>query len=661
MTMVRVGLRAFAALLVLSAFFPGAGFAAEADSPEVLLDPIEPTESKNTINQITQVDIERKTAKNLWEALSGVAGVYQAGTGGRGESFVQIRGANRYQIGLYIDDVPVATTYRGEYDLNRVMTFDLESVEVSKGYSSPLLGGNNLGGVINLRTAKPQKAFEANFKYTNFFDRDVEDQGRLVGLSLGTLQEKFYLKGSVMQDEQDFFTLSSDFSPGRDENGGKRENSYYRDRRVNLMAGWTPTETVDIQFGYSKQDSKKEQPFDASAAGFDRFWKWPDYNSERVYLKGTADVTDKLQVSGVVYYDWHKDTVYDYTTTDMGRLRASGSGSYDDYASGGRMEAAYAFNDSNRLAVSGAYRQISHKGYDMNGNTYVETLGDHYKEAYWDFGAEYAWKPVKPLTIMFGGTYTWVESKLNEYKDTSVKTLDREEMGRNIWNGQVGAFYEFIDHHELFATFATKSRMPTLRERYTTTDLPNPNLDPEHALHYELGYRGVYEDWLKVTTSVYYSDISDMIAQVGNRTARNRRFVNIDEVQTYGWEFTTEAIVNEYVTGGLTYSWMQWNTVDNPAKLQNLPESMATVYAVVTPVKGLSITPQVNYMDTFYDDSSGHSQSSFLTADFKLGYEITDSFSVEAGARNIFDKNYEYSYCYPEPGRNFFAGINAKF
>ncbi len=659
--MACTGLRAVAVLLMAAVCFPGDGSAAEGDSPQVLLDPIELTESKNTINHITQVDIERKTAKNLWEALSGVAGVYQAVSGGRGESFVQIRGANRYQIGLFVDDVPVATTYRGEYDFNRIMTFDLESVEVSKGYNSPLLGSNNLGGVINLRTAKPKKKFEASFKYTNFFDRDVEDQGRLIGLSLGSLQEKFYLKGSVMQDEQDFFTLSEDFSPGRDENGGKRENSYYRDRRVNLMAGWTPTEAVDIQFGYSKQDSKKDQPFDASAAGYNRYWKWPDYNSERVYLKGTADLTDKFQISGVAYYDWHKDKMYDYANPEMTRLNTSGSGTYDDYASGGRMEAAYSFTDSNRLALSGAYRLISHKGYDMNGNTRVETLGDHFKEAYWDFGAEYAWKPLNRLTFMFGGAYTWVESKLNEYKNVSVGSLDRGELGRNLWNGQVGAFYEFVDKHELFATFATKSRMPTLRERYTTTDLPNPGLDPEHALHYELGYRGVYNDWLKVTSSVYYSDISDMIAQTGSRADRNRQFVNINEAQTYGWEFSTEALINEYVSGGFTYSWMQWKTIDGPEKLQNLPENMATLFAVITPLQGLSITAQLNYMDKFYDDSAGHKQSAFVTADLKMGYEISENFAIEAGARNIFDKNYEYSFCYPEPGRNFFAGITAKF
>jgi iron complex outermembrane receptor protein len=203
--------------------------------------------------------------------------------------------------------------------------------------------------------------------------------------------------------------------------------------------------------------------------------------------------------------------------------------------------------------------------------------------------------------------------------------------------------------------------MPTLRERYTTTDLPNPNLDPEHALHYELGYRGVFQDWLKINTSLYFSDISDMISQVGSRQQRNRQFVNIDEVQTFGWELGAEAAYNKYISGGLTYSWMQWRTINNTAKLQNLPENMGTLYLVGTPFEGFTITPQLNMSGAFYDSSDNHKQSAFVTADLKIGYKVTENLSFEAGARNIFDKNYAYSYCYPEPGRNFFAGVTVKF
>ena len=88
--------------------------------------------SKDTIDHITQVDIERKTARNLWEALRGVEGVNLQTSAGRNEGTISIRGSNRYQVGLYIDDIPVATAYRNEWDANNILTYGLESAFIDQ-------------------------------------------------------------------------------------------------------------------------------------------------------------------------------------------------------------------------------------------------------------------------------------------------------------------------------------------------------------------------------------------------------------------------------------------------------------------------------------------------------------------------------------------------
>ena len=140
-----------------------------AEPGTVRLDPLEITRSKDTIDHITQAEIERKTATNLYEALGGVQGVYQTPTSNRNEGAISIRGSSRFQVGLFIDDIPVATAYRNEWDANNALLFDLESIEVSKGYSSPLLAANNgLAGVVNLRSAKPSKELEFSAKWRLF-------------------------------------------------------------------------------------------------------------------------------------------------------------------------------------------------------------------------------------------------------------------------------------------------------------------------------------------------------------------------------------------------------------------------------------------------------------------------------------------------------------
>ena len=243
------------AILLLQA---SGAWAQEEGATEVLLTPLEMTEPKNTIDHITQTDMERKTAINLWEALRGVQGVYLQTTGARNEGTIGIRGSNRYQVGMYIDDIPIATAYRNEWDYNNTLTYGLESVDISKGYSSPLLASNNnLAGVVNLRTAKPKKEFEFSAKYLNFFDRRMHDQGRMAAASIGTRQEFYYLKGTFVYDNQDFFTLPEGFDAAPYQGTGRRKNSDYRNLSANIIGGWTPSDDVDIMVGYMRQSSKK--------------------------------------------------------------------------------------------------------------------------------------------------------------------------------------------------------------------------------------------------------------------------------------------------------------------------------------------------------------------------------------------------------------------
>lgn len=83
-------------------------------------------------------------------------------------------------------------------DANNILTYGLESIEVSKGYSSPLLiSNNNLAGAVNLRTAKPKKEFEATAKYMNFFDRNVQNQGQMAGGKRGNQAGSLLPQGNV--------------------------------------------------------------------------------------------------------------------------------------------------------------------------------------------------------------------------------------------------------------------------------------------------------------------------------------------------------------------------------------------------------------------------------------------------------------------------------
>jgi iron complex outermembrane receptor protein len=694
---------------------------------EVRLTPVELVESKDTIDHITQTDMERKTATNLWEALKGVLGVYQQTSGSRNEGLISIRGSNRYQVGTFIDDIPVASSaWRNEWDINNIMLYDLESIEVSKGYSSPLLATNNgLAGVLNLRTAKPTKEVEFSAKYMNFLDRELDDQGRLFAASVGTKQELFYLKTTVTQNQQDFFTLPSSFTASPHEDGGRRENSDSKNKGLNVIAGWTPTEDTDHMFGFVRQSMEKGQPFDAAQKasytprGDDskpteypsyRNWRWPEYETTRYYLNGNVNLTEQAHLKAVIYNDEHKET--SESTNENGQ-RVYNMSTYDQYTRGGQLTFDYAFNEANKLAVSAGYRQLSHEEYAEHGwptsggnRANLELLGKSLdtdvKEDYYDFGAEYTLKAIDPLTLVFGASYSRLATKtLNRWVSNNPDGKDYWQNGqmepffpenpdaKDLFNYQVGAFYELTKNHEVFATFAEKSRFGSMRERYlrypddysdpNKAGMPtSPDLKPEKAYNYEVGYRGLIADWLKVNTSLYYKEVSDLIVvnrvsympQNGKRSSTYNQASNLDKATFYGFELGGEALLNKFLSAGLVFNYLEWDTTTKDptqANLTQLPDYTSTAYAVISPLEGLSIIPQVNVSGGFYWSSDPANTTpyketgGFTTADLKVVYDFNEHLTFELGAKNVFDKEYAYSAYYPEPGRNFFVGVTGRY
>ncbi|NLY41190.1 MAG: TonB-dependent receptor, partial [Desulfovibrionales bacterium] len=591
---------------------------------------------------------------------------------------------------------PTATAYRNEYDINSVLAFDLDSIEISKGYSSPLLQHNNgLAGVINVRTAKPKKELEFAAKYTNFFDRYGDDQGRLFGIKLGTKQDWYYLLAQVMQDEQDFFTLSHSFNSGQWQEGGRRGNSDYNNKRLNVIAGLTPTENIDVMFGVVRQEFEKGQPLDASKdagifppgtstnnADYIRAWRWPKYETNRYYMNADITCSSDLELSAVAYYDEHIDQSVDYADPDFNNKAGnSRDQKYDQYTAGGHLTLRYDLNEDHKIGVSAGYRALSHKEYRYrtSSNNWTNPLtrsnwglNEEAQESYYDTGLEYSWNVFDPLTLVFGLGYTRLEPDQHKsyQKGDIVKSSGISSTAENLFNYQLGVFYDLTTAHQLSFTFAHKERVATMRERYMkmTSDpdvLANPGIDPEAVDHFELGYRGIVDNWLKINVATYYSLYDDKITSVTNYNDPRgggrfgSKFANLDKVDVYGLDVNLEASVNKYVSLGASAGFMGWDVDSDTVKDLPSPKEVASIYAVLTPLDALSIIPEI-YMRSKADDGS-EKIPGFATVNVKATYDFNENLMLEAGIKNLLDKNYYYSDYYPEPGMSFFTGIKYVF
>lgn len=642
--------------------------------------------SPDTIERLTAPEMERKAALTVWDALKSEPGLALTHSGGRAEGTISIRGSNRYQVGMYIDDVPVATVYRNEFDLTNSMLFDIESIEVSKGYTSPLLAANNSdAGAINMRTHKPARPLELLFKYRNNFDRSFDDQGRMYGIRLGTKQRLFYLQVAAFEERRDFFTLPGGFTPGFYEDGGRRDNSDFKNSRLNFIAGFTPTEDIDIMVGYVKQEYEKGQPFDAAPEGlhYYRHWRWPVYETERFYLNAQGEFLDRLDVKLMAYYDKHTDMSVDYRDTTLTAKR-NPDRLYDEFTKGLQLRLGYEFTPAHRLDASAGWRRASHKQFDDYNTSGVggNYLAEYDIEDYLDLGAEYTFKPINELALVAGTSWTKVTPRKNDYRrngTSAFTTLDNMQSVENkIWNWQLGAFWEFLPENQLFATVAKKGRMPTMRERFlrannNSTAPSNPNLGPEKAMHYEIGYRGKPLAWLETVASVYHSDYTGKIIQISVPITNDRMMINTNSTKIWGFELGAQAQLGEMVLAGLSLSLLKGKHVldsrDTSNEFFDEPTYHGTAWASITPADKLTITPQIDFQSGYRvrmnnsvtNQTVDFWEGGFVTADLRVAYDVNDYLTLEAGAKNIFDKLYSYNWYYPQPGRNFYLGLTAKY
>ncbi|QVK22247.1 Plug domain-containing protein [Shewanella dokdonensis] len=99
----------------------------------------------DTSARIDQQTLEQLGKTNVAQALSVIPGVSLQKSGSRNELQVKVRGFDSRQVPVFYDGIPIYVPYDGNLDLGRFLTSNLDSVEVSKGYTSLLQGPNQMG------------------------------------------------------------------------------------------------------------------------------------------------------------------------------------------------------------------------------------------------------------------------------------------------------------------------------------------------------------------------------------------------------------------------------------------------------------------------------------------------------------------------------------
>ncbi|WP_244396205.1 TonB-dependent receptor plug domain-containing protein [Afipia carboxidovorans] len=633
--------------------------------------------------------------------VPGVVSTFDS-NGRRNESDIFVRGFGRWQVPLMIDGVRVYLPADNRLDFSRFLTSDISEIQISKGYASVLDGPGAMGGAINLVSRKPVKPFEAEYSAGTAFDNRGSFQGWETYGRLGTRQENFYLQGSAGYLDRDFWSLSRDYKPfpaqgayqGSLEDGGRRIGSDSRDWRINAKVGFTPNATDEYTINFIKQEGKKGAPLNVYTNPLqppNSYWRWPVWNIQNLSFLSHTQVGDASYLKTKLYYNTFDNVLSAYDNISYTTQSADGrfDSYYKDNAKGGSVEVGTRLIPMNTLKGAFHYREDTHVEWNHNQPTLPSGGSVEPKQTQgqttWSVAAENTFH-VRPNFDLVGGiSYDkyWV-GRAEEWNSGGGFIYEYPKGGSDAFNWQTAAIWRYSEVAQLYASISDRARFPVLFELYSTrfgTATPNPNLGPERATNYELGWKGRVTPDLQGTAAIFYSDVRDMIqtVQLPDSTTQTQ---NVGDGHFYGFEVSAEKQLLPQLAIGGNYTFIR-RTIKDPLQpnLQatGVPSHKAFLYASWQPIDRFTVTPSLELASDRWSDvnvgtnaanqavrdvfpNGGYIRTGAYTLlNVNLNYKFNENFEVSGGVKNILDDNYELAWGLPQAGRTFYAKARATF
>lgn len=606
---------------------------------------------------ITSEEMKKFNRDNVGDAVNLLSGVTIALGGQRNERTINIRGFDSRQIPLFIDGIPVYVPYDGNVDITRFTTADLAAIQVAKGFSSVSYGPNVMGGAINLISRKPQAPLEGDARLG--FGSGNERQ---TSVNVGSNQGLWFIQAGAAYLESDYFPMSKDYQPTTREDGGHRENAYRKDQKLSLKLGLTPNASDEYTISYTKQEGEKGQP-PSTYPSVNRFWQWPYWDKESLYFVSRTALGEHETIKARFYQDKFKNSLHIFSNGTYSTITnpVTDISAYDDETYGGSLELSSVRLKNNEIKLVTHYKIDKHLATDGAG-----AATESFQDTLYSFAIEDNLKITPDLLLSLGISHHSLTAD-SVYKSGATITIPDE---KSATNGQMGLFYDLTANARLYATVAQKTRLPTLKDRFSlrfSTYIENPALAPEESINYEIGYQGSPWQGAKAEAAVFYSDISDKIQTVyrpgtTSCSGANRcQMQNVGKVSSTGFELGLRTPLAGWLDVGGNYTFINMENISSPGtKLTDVPSEKLTVYALIRPVGQLEIIPFVE------SESSRWASNTVKTGDhttinLKAAYRPIKDLALEAGVTNLTDENYALADGFPNPGRMWFANANYRF
>jgi iron complex outermembrane receptor protein len=662
-------------------------------------------------DSLDRVDILNHQALTVSQAIEYLPGVTVDHKAPRNQTGISMGGFDSRQVPLYLDGSPVYLPFDGYVDLTRYLTSDIAEVQVAKGYSSPLLGPNLLGGVINVVTRQPLKHLEGGA-----FIGGAPGNQLNSGVHLGSRWRRFFLQASADRLKSDFYPLSGSFTLNAVQPNDHRVNSSQQDDQHRLRAAWTPRDQDLYVLSYSNQSGAAGVPPYAGTAPVcpsggttlstpcvtPKFWKWPAWNTEGYYFSSRTGVgrASSLQIRAFfVNYSNAMEMFDDETYSSMNLNVNSGTQMNDDRSIGVSGELQTRLVARHVIGASFFVKNDTHTEQTTTfSRTNVASTTPSQRDR--DRQSSFGIQDVIALWPTLRATVGISADRLNglEAQDLSsdrTRVIPFQTQGicaaasstafdsctNHVWTyNPVGAMtYVSEAVGTLFVTAAHKSRFPTIRDRYSYKAgraVPNPALSPERATTWTTGYSRAFAARTVAQIDVFHSEVRDEIENMfflsplcagGGRAGAGscQQAVNVGFETHTGVNLTVRTTAVPRLTLDAHYSILRREIVGASGVFPtgtptHHGDTTATARLPRETVVSLSARYQAGAV-AMSDNGLQLPSASFTTIDIGGTRPIRSGVGVQAGVKNLLDRNYYYWEGFPESGRSAYVTLRYSF
>ncbi len=408
-------------------------------------------------------------------------------------------------IQILVDDVP-HTLPDGQSQLDGLSLQNIASIEVLRGPQSALYG-NSAGGVIKISTKVPNTDQVA------------------VKLTKGSYDtEQAYLYANKHLDN-----VNVGVSISHLDKQGYRDHSEYEKSAFNGHVDWQVLPNWLLRVNSQYIDS----PVANDAGGLTRIQAQTDPSSAR-------DRNVSFNAGEAV--SQHKHTLASrYQVDDLSQLNAQLYYFDKDFnnrlpfEAGGQVELARKFYGAN-LQYATAHFLSDYQGQLILGANWQQQ--DDNRRRYDNLSGTrgdlaLAQQELIDSAALYGQlsaelSNQWLVDVGLRYEHNQVEVndnflIDGDQSGQSNWHNSsvnIGTSYQFTDAHILYGTISQSFQIPTTTELANPSNNLagqlaggfNPDLDPETAINYELGYRGEFNPQHRFDLALFYIDITDAIS-----------------------------------------------------------------------------------------------------------------------------------------------------